>query len=193
MATGSDGTVPMPPSTVPVVDRYRNWNPAWWNFMRPFFKATKDNAGQIREIVESIVGVAASWGLELNINNRVVGAIRLSGTETVSEFAVLADRFVIVHPSADGTTITAFVVGLVNGVPTVGINGNLIVDDTIIARHIDVETISAISANLGTITAGLIRNPADTLRFDLPNMRLYRVDGLAEINLSTRRILFLGN
>lgn len=165
----SDGTVPMPLLREPVVDRYRQWNPAWWNFMRPFFKQTKDNAGQIVEIVDSIVGVAASWGLELNINNRVVGAIRLSGTETVSEFAVLANRFIVVHPTDDGTTIEAFVVGLINGSPTVGINGNLIVDDTILARHIDVATLSAIAANIGTITAGRLQSADGMFVIDLDN------------------------
>jgi hypothetical protein len=186
----SDGTVPMPPLREPVIDRYRCWTPRWWNFMRPFFQQTKDNAGQITEVIESIGGVAASWGLELNINNRVVGMIRLNGTENESAFTVLADRFIVVHPTDDNTTIEAFVVGLVNGVPTVGINGNLIVDGTIVARHIDVETISALSANLGTIIAGLIRDEDDTVRFDVPNMRWYRVDGTAEINLLQKFIQF---
>lgn len=184
----TDGVVPMPPLREPLVDRYRNWNPAWFRFMEPFFRSTKDAAGQIEEIIESIAGVAASWGLELNINNRVVGMIRLSGSESESAFTVLADRFVVVHPTEDGTTIQAFVVGLVNGVPTVGINGDLIVDGTILARHLDVETISAISADLGTITAGLIRNAADTIRLDLTNMRFYRVDGKMEIDFANIRV-----
>jgi hypothetical protein len=165
----ADGLVPMPLLREPVVDRYRQWNPAWWNFMKPFFRATKDQAGQISEIIESIGGVAASWGLELNINNRVVGAIRLSGTESVSAFSVLADRFVVVHPSDDSLTIEAFVIGLVDGIPTVGVNGNLIVDQTIVARHIDVATLSALSANLGTITAGLLQSADGNFVIDLTN------------------------
>jgi hypothetical protein len=32
------------------------------------------------------------------------------------------------------------------------------VDDTILARHIDVSTLSAIAANIGTVTAGLIQS-----------------------------------
>lgn len=183
-------TVPMPPLREPVIDRYRQWNPAWWNFMKPFFQNTKDVAGQIQEIIESIGGVAASWGLELNINNRVVGMIRLNGTDSVSAFTVLADKFIVVHPSDDGTFIEAFIVGLVDGVPTVGINGNLIVDNTILARHIDVLTLSAISADFGTVVAGLIRDAADTVRFDVPNMRWYRVDGMAEVDLKNLRLRF---
>lgn len=137
--------------------------------MKPFFRKTKDLEGQIQEVVDSIGGVAASWGLELNINNRVVGAIRLSGTESVSQFAILANRFVVVHPSNDGVQIEAFVVGLVNGISTVGINGNLIVDGSILARHIDVTSISAITANLGTITAGLLRSADSKFIIDLNN------------------------
>lgn len=182
------GTVPMPPLREPVIDRYRQWNPAWWNFMKPFFQNTKDVAGQIQEIIESIGGVAASWGLELNINNRVVGMIRLNGTDSVSAFTVLADKFIVVHPSDDGTFIEAFIVGLVDGVPTVGINGNLIVDNTILARHIDVLTLSAISANIGTITAGLIRDVADNIRFDLDNMVVYRTDGTMTIDWKNKEL-----
>jgi hypothetical protein len=72
-----------------------------------------------------------------------------------------------VHPTADGTTITAFVVGLVGGIPTVGINGNLVVDDTILARHIDVSSLSAITADIGTITAGVLQSTDGLMVIDL--------------------------
>ncbi len=69
-------------------------------------------------------------------------------------------------------------------------------DGTIIARHIaagtitadklSVTSLSALSANLGTVTAGLIRNAADTLRFDLPNMRLFRTDGTMQLDFNNK-------
>lgn len=207
----ADGLVPMPLLREPVVDRYRQWNPSWWNFMKPFFKQTQKNVdaitGALAQIEEertlriqgdealaddlttltttvgnntiaisentsSINGIAARWGITINANNRVTGQIKLDGTATTSTFSVLADKFVVVHPSVNGTTITAFVVGLVNGVATVGINGNLIIDDTILARHIDVTSLSAIVANIGTITAGKLQRADGTMIIDLDNKRI---------------------
>jgi len=143
---------------------------------------------QIAGIGGDIGAIHARWAVAINGNNQVIGLVRLDGGASGSQFSVVADKFVVAHPTAPGTTITAFVVGLVNGVPTVGINGNVLVDGSILARHLSVSTLSAISADVGTVTAGLIRNSADTVRFDLPNMRLYRVDGKADFDLLNRRI-----
>lgn len=46
--------------------------------------------------------------------------------------------------------------GDVDGVPTAGVDGNLVVDGTILARSIFVDYLSAIKADLGDITAGSI-------------------------------------
>jgi hypothetical protein len=56
------------------------------------------------------------------------------------------------------------------------------------AAKIAVTSLSALSANLGTVTAGLIQNGAGTLKFDLPNMRLYRTDGKMDIDLKNLRL-----
>jgi len=138
----------------------------------------------VTEQTISINGVQAKWGVNVNNNGRVTGLELNSGLDNLTTFAILADHFVIVHPTANGTTIQAFIAGLVNGIASVGINGNLIVDDTITADKIVATTLSAITANLGTVTAGLIQNPAGTLKFDLPNMRLYRTDGKFDLNAS---------
>ena len=82
---------------------------------------------------------------------------------------MVADKFKVAHPTASGTTVTAFVIGQVNGVSTVGINGNLLVDGSILARSLAVQSLSAITADLGTVTAGRIQS-ADGLSFwDLDN------------------------
>lgn len=138
----------------------------------------------------SINGLQAKWGVTINANKRITGLTLNSGLDNTTTFAVLADKFTIVHPTNDGLTAQAFQAGLVNNVATVGINGNLIVDNTITANAINVTTLSALTANLGTVTAGVIQNPAGTLKFDLPNMRLYRTDGKVDINLSTGTMLF---
>ena len=83
--------------------------------------------------------------------------------------SVLADHFIIVHPTADGTQIQAFVTGLVNGTATVGINGNLLVDGSILARSLSVSSLSAISANIGTCTAGVLQSADNKFVIDLNN------------------------
>lgn len=166
------------------------------------------NTAAITSVQSSVDGIKARWGVVINLNGQVTGLVQLDGTASGSVFTVVADKFIIAHPSSPATTIAAFVVGLVNGVSTVGINGNLLVDGTILARSIAADAItankiaagavtadkiavtslSALNANLGTVTAGLIRDASDTVRFDLPNMRLYRVDGKMDIDLKNLRI-----
>jgi hypothetical protein len=61
-----------------------------------------------------------------------------------SEFAILANKFYIINPSSEGQDpVVPFVVGTVNGVSQAGINGNMIVDGSILARHIAAESIEA--------------------------------------------------
>ena len=77
-------------------------------------------------------------------------------------------------------TITA------NEIAASTITGAKIAASTITASNLNVTSLSAITANLGTVTAGLIQNPAGTLVFDLANLRLYRTDGTMEINFATK-------
>lgn len=175
----ADTTGAIPSQTVPVVDRYRRWSPVWYPWIKRLLdgiRTAKDdleaveedvttltttvdgNTSSITQLVSSVNGLEAKWGIEININNRVVGLVKLDGNAASSTFSVLADKFVVVHPAANNTTIQAFIIGNVAGTPTVGINGNLIVDDTILARHIAVDVLSALTANLGTVTAGIIQS-----------------------------------
>lgn len=146
-----------------------------------------DNTFSIQQLTESVDGYAGKWSLSLNANGRVKGSITLNGNQEKTELGILADKFIIVHPTADGTTIQAFVVGLVNGVSTVGINGNLLVDGTILARmiaagaittdklaagsvtaaKIAVSELAALSADLGTVTAGRIQSADGKSFWDL--------------------------
>lgn len=179
----SGENLPVLPSPIePVVDRYRRWTPIWYPYIKRMLdgiKSVKDSVFSINETIDEING---KWSLELNENGRVIGAITLAADESLSSFSVLANKFIVVHPTADGTTIQAFVIGLVNGVSTVGINGDLIVDGTIAARHIladsitadkiDVTALSAIAANVGTVTAGVLKSSDDKFIIDLNNKTL---------------------
>lgn len=133
--------------------------------------------GDVTNIVTDLGQVQAQWGVAINVNGQVVGLVQMDGSASGSQFAIVADKFVVAHPSAPGTLITPVVVGLVNGVSTIGLNGSVVVDGTILARHIaaaqidasklNVGTLAAISANLGTVTAGYIRNATNTSFWNL--------------------------
>lgn len=109
---------------------------------------------------------------------RVLGAIGLASTAPndatggQSEILMQADRLVFVpssDPNADPKQ--AFVVGSVNGVTTIVVNQAVIGDTTILPRHINTPSLSALAANLGVVTAGLIRNGSDTFNVDVTNGR----------------------
>lgn len=144
------------------------------------------NTTSISTIQSSLNGTQARWGVVINANGQVTGLIRLDGGSTGSTFTVVADKFVVAHPSSPGTTQVVFVAGSINGVSGVGINGNVLIDGSILARHLSVGTLSAIAADLGTVTAGLIRNSSDTIRYDLPNMKIYRVDGTMTLDFANK-------
>lgn len=169
LTSPTDTTFPVPSRQQPFVDRGRFVSDAWWPFIQGLLKTLRTSVGAVQETVDQLNGV---WTLSVNVDNRVVGQIKLDGSSALSEFSVLADKFIVVHPSANNTTIQAFVIGLVDGVSTVGINGDLLVDGTILARHIDVDTLSAIAADIGTITAGKLQRSDEAMIVDLDNKRI---------------------
>ncbi len=93
----------------------------------------------------------------------VIAGIALSANPaTGSDFIVSADRFAFVHPQYTAGGILAsirypFVIGTVGGVSTVGIQGALVVDGTITADKIRANSLSAITANAGTINGGTFK------------------------------------
>jgi hypothetical protein len=91
---------------------------------------------------------------------------------------VVADQFQIQLPGYNGSDpYNLFTTGTVSGTPSVGISGNLILDGSITARIINVGQLSAITANLGTITAGLLQSPDSRFIVDLTNRRITIADG----------------
>lgn len=175
--------LPALPSVIePVVDRYRRWTPIWYPYIKRLLDGIRSQQQSLFSITETVDEIEGKWSIDLSENNRVIGAVRLGASESLSTFAVLANKFIIVHPSDNDTEIQAFVVGLVNGVTTVGINGDLLVDGTIAARHIlagsitseklDVNALSAITANIGTVTAGVLKSADDKFIIDLDNKTL---------------------
>lgn len=83
--------------------------------------------------------------------------------------------------------------GEIDGEATVGIDGNMVVDGTIVARNvaaaaitadkISTASLSAISANLGTITAGLARDAASEFQVDFNNKWLKVYDDADQLRV----------
>ncbi|MGF7160120.1 hypothetical protein FHS85_001743 [Rhodoligotrophos appendicifer] len=92
-----------------------------------------------------------------------------------SRIGVSADSFFVYQNDGLGSPNVVFLVGTVNGMTSVGINGQLIVDGTINTSKLNAASLSAISANLGTVTAGKIQSPDGKFVIDCTN-KLIRIE-----------------
>jgi hypothetical protein len=185
----ADTTKPLPSPSVPVVDRLRRWSPEWYPFVKQLLTNIKTQAAAVFTIQETIDEIEGKWGIDITEGGKVRGAITLDASETLSTFAVLADRFTVSLPDGTGTK-TVFAVGTVNGVSgQPGFDALMVFDGTILARHIvagsitaekiaagtitadklNVSTLSAIAANVGTVTAGVLRSADGLMVIDLNN------------------------
>lgn len=132
------------------------------------------NTASVVVLQQSIDGIETRFGVALNANGQVIGLMLLDGTSAGSSFTVVADKFLVALPDiAGGDPVPVFAIQNVNGVAKLALRGDMIADGSIIARHIQATTLSAISADLGTITAGLLRNSDNTMRIDLNNKEIY--------------------
>lgn len=120
------------------------------------------NTSSITSLQSSVGGIAAQWGVAIDLNGQVSGLVRLDAGASGSSFIVVADKFIVSLPGSPGTTIQAFVAGLVNGIATVGINGNLLVDGTILARHVAAGSITTAKLAANAVTANEIAANAIT-------------------------------
>lgn len=176
-------TNPLPSIQVPLLLRNRQWNPVWYRWVKPLLQTVKASASDLVSVTQTLNAALGQWGIQVNVDNRVSAAIRLDGGATESSFAILADKFEVVHPSDNDDVIQGFVVGSVDGVTTVGIDGDLVVDDTIVARHIDVDELDAISADIGTITAGKLQRADGAMVVDLDNKALTITNGTVRLKV----------
>lgn len=126
------------------------------------------NTASVVALTESVNGIQARWGVAVNAQGQVLGLVQLSGGASGSNFVVVANRFLIAQPDASGgDPIGVFAVGTRNGTPAIGISANVHLDGSIFARHIAVSSLDAITANLGTITAGLLQSADGKVKLNL--------------------------
>lgn len=162
------------------------------------------NTASITTLQSSVNGINAQYTIQLSVQGRVIGTQTIAGTPQGSVFAVEVDKFQV--GNATYTNKPVFAISTVNGAADIAFHGNMYADGDIFTRHLQasavttakiaagavvadkiaantitadklsVTALSAIAADLGTVTAGLIQNSAGTLKFDLPNMKIYRTD-----------------
>ena len=58
---------------------------------------------------------------------------------TRSEMVILTDKFKIISPSESGVTKAPFIVGNIGGVSTIGIDGNMVIDGTVVFRNLNAD------------------------------------------------------
>jgi hypothetical protein len=94
-----------------------------------------------------------------------------------------------IQSSVDGVKLEFGVIGTIDGTTggflmtgvrqldgsaswTMEISGSLVVDKSITANKLTVNSLSAVTANMGTLTAGLIRSPSGNFIIDATNERI---------------------
>lgn len=145
-------------------------------------------SAQVSIIAASLDGLGAKFGVAVSLEGYVLGLVQLAASaQAGSTFTVVSDTFKVALPGfAGGQPVPVFSIQNVNGVAKMAFRGDMFADGTITANKLSVASLSALSADLGTVTAGLIRNAANTLRFELPQMRLLRTDGTMELNFESK-------
>ena len=114
----------------------------------------------------------------LDVTNEVNNI--LSDPGRTGDVIVEANRFLVVEPGQTTPQTAVFGVASVNGQTKVGIHGDLLIDGTVLtnslaanavtANKINVANLSAISANMGTVTAGTFRTAATGYRAEMSDL-----------------------
>ena len=134
----------------------------------------------------SVDGVTVSETVQvaLGVNGKLTGAVFntidndgfITGTYhyndgTEAPFTIVATDFYLAAPGINGgEPVPVFKIGTSGGEANVVLHGNIVGDGSIKFYHIDVETLSAISADIGTVIAGELTDPTgNVMKIDLSN------------------------
>lgn len=104
---------------------------------------------------DAMGNVEAKWGVQVQTMadgvRAAAGLQLLAGTDGESVFAILADKLLIYKPDGSGVPKQIVTLGNINGSTALGLDGNLIIDGSIVARSLAVSELSAITASIGTL------------------------------------------
>ncbi|KLN57613.1 DUF1983 domain-containing protein [Variovorax paradoxus] len=99
--------------------------------------------------------VKSTWRLNVQADGHIAGMI-LESNGSTSSMVILVDKFAIAQSGTGGAVKYPFIVGSIDGVSSIGVNGNMFIDGSIKARSLDVENLSATISKLNYIDAGQI-------------------------------------
>ena len=113
---------------------------------------------QSTAIANIATGLQASYTVKLTAGNRWSGfqLVQTDGSAgpVASEFRIATDKLLVFVPGHPDQAV--FGIGTRNGVARVTMIGDFIADGWVNASQINVVALSALSANIGTVTAGVI-------------------------------------
>lgn len=132
--------------------------------------AVAGNTAAVTTLTQSVDGISARWGVTVSAQGYVNGLVQLDGSTSGSTFTVVADKVQIAQPGVSGgDPVPVFAIGTVNGSTRLALRADMMIDGAILARHLAVSSLSAITANMGTVTAGVIRSSDSKFKIDLDN------------------------
>lgn len=110
------------------------------------------HTASIQVLTQATDGIGARFSVSLSQDGYATGFITLDQTQSVTTFGVLADKFFVAQPGiAGGAPVNVFTIGNVAGVPSIGINGSLVIDGTLTTRHLAAGAITAEKLDVNNI------------------------------------------
>jgi len=147
--------------------------------------ALNGNTASVSTLTAAVDGLQAEYAVKTDVNGRVAGIGLMNDGET-STFAIEADNFEVYDPDSSN-----LVFGTSNGVTM--IDGAYIKDasigsasiESLDASKISADTLSAIRADMGSITAGYMANTTGRFVIDLNNncLKVFDASGNLRVKL----------
>jgi len=150
--------------------------------------AVDGQTAQVTVLSQSINGIEAKFGVAVSANGEVLGLVQLDvGAVAGSTFTVVADNFRVSKPgTSGGAAVPVFAIQTVGGVAKLALRGDMIADGTITAQKLFVSVLSALTADLGVVTAGLIRDAANSYNWNVSLGLIRRTDGQYTIDMKNK-------
>lgn len=157
------------------------------------------NTASISQTIASVNGILTQYAVVINAQGEQVGWFKLDGSQQGTVAAFNVDAFTIGKAGTDGgNAVRPFTISIANGVASTVLRGEVLADGAVTARtiaagavtadKITANILSAIAANLGTVTAGLLKDAANVYNFDVTNGVLKRTDGTMTIDMKNKVI-----
>lgn len=148
------------------------------NILQAQVNNIKVSIDETAQIATTISGrLAGLWMLTINNDGYISGMYSYNDGQT-SNFAIVADRFQLQSPGVNGgEPVPVFDVITSGSSAKLVLKGDFIASGSIKAYHLDVTTLSAVSANLGVVKTGRIESNSGRFVVDADAERfvIYRV------------------